>query len=188
VGWRDFAAAHPDAPVLSQETGFSRPYGTNPYVGYDVADGDLLFELPVEADARLPVKERVVGLGDDTDSVAVLRSLLVGGPPREVTVDGADVVLWHQEGQASALDAESIPDGAEIGTVVAFDTEVDGRRLHFETRGAEVVDRETGSTWTVLGRASSGPMRGAELTPVRFLDTFWFAWVTFHPDTALLTR
>jgi hypothetical protein len=188
VGWRDFAAAHPDSAVLSQDTGFSRPYGTNPYTGYDDPGGDLLFELPVEADARLPVKERVVGLGEGADSVAVVRSLLVGRPPREVTVDGRDVVMWHRPGQASALDADSIPDGAEIGTVVAFDPEVDGRRLHLEARDAEVVDRETGSTWTVLGRASSGPMRGAELTPVRFLDTFWFAWVTFHPDTTLITR
>lgn len=185
VAWRDFAAAEPSALVLSQETGFSRPYGTNPYSGYDDPDGELLFALPGETDARLPVKERVVGLGDGTQTVAVRRSALIGRPPLVVGVGGRDVVLWHRPGQASALDAPTVAGGADIGTVVAFDPEVDGRRLHFELRGVDVVDRETGSQWDVLGRATGGPLEGAELTPIRFLDTFWFAWVAFHPDTLL---
>ena len=33
-----FAAAYPDGQVLSRETGFSRDYGRNPYVGYDAID------------------------------------------------------------------------------------------------------------------------------------------------------
>lgn len=53
VAWRDFAAAEPSALVLSQDTGFSRPYGTNPYSGYDDPDGELLFALPGETDARI---------------------------------------------------------------------------------------------------------------------------------------
>ncbi len=185
VAWRDFAAAEPAALVLSQDTGFSRPYGTNPYTGYDDPDGDLLLELPGDTDARLPVKERVVGLDDGTETVAVRRSALVGRPPLEVTVGGREVVLWHRPGQASALDAQTVAGGADIGTVVAFDPVVKGRRLHFESRGDDVVDRETGSAWDVLGRATSGPLDGAELPPFRFLDTFWFAWVAFHPDTLL---
>ncbi|MFZ1527477.1 MAG: DUF3179 domain-containing protein, partial [Ferruginibacter sp.] len=185
VAWRDFAAAEPAALVLSQDTGFSRPYGTNPYTGYDDPDGDLLFELPGDTDARLPVKERVVGLDDGTETVAVRRSALVDRPPLEVRVGGREVVLWHRPGQASALDAQTVAGGADIGTVVAFDPVVNGRRLHFESRGDDVADRETGSVWDVLGRATSGPLEGAELTPFRFLDTFWFAWVAFHPDTLL---
>ena len=186
VAWRDFVSADPNARVLSQETGFDRPYGTNPYTGYDDPDGDLLFGLPGDPDTRLPVKERVVGLGDGPASVAVVRSSLVGKPPLEVTVGKRHVVLWHRPGQASALDAETVAGGADIGTVGAFDPVLDGQRLHFESGGAGFVDRETGSRWDVLGRAIAGPLRGAELEPYRHLDTFWFAWVTFHPDTSLL--
>ena len=47
-----------------------------------------------------------------------------------------------------------------------------------EFRGAHPTD--------VLGRAVAGPLKGAQLTPVEHLDTFWFAWVTFHPDTELI--
>lgn len=186
VAWRDFAAPNPRSLVLSQDTGFARPYGTNPYAGYDDPNGDLLFGLPGEPDARLPVKERVVGLDDGDASVAVVRSSLVGRPPLEVTVGRREVVLWHRPGQSSALDADTVAGGADIGTVGAFDPRLDGQVLHFESRGTDVVDRETGSTWTVLGRATAGPLTGTELTPVRFLDTFWFAWATFHPDTELL--
>jgi hypothetical protein len=45
VTWREWKAEHPDSEVLSQETGFSRPYGIDPYGNY-YEDSYLLF--PVE--------------------------------------------------------------------------------------------------------------------------------------------
>jgi len=186
VAWRDFVTAEPTARVLSQDTGFDRPYGTNPYSGYDDPDGDLLFGLPDDLDTRLPVKERVVGLVGGSVSVAVVRSSLVGADPLEVTLGRSRVVVWHRPGQASALDADTVAGGADIGTVGVFDPVLDGERLHFESRGTGFVDRETGSTWNVLGRATAGPLQGAELEPYQHLDTFWFAWASFHPDTELL--
>ncbi|MEE8465674.1 MAG: DUF3179 domain-containing protein, partial [Dehalococcoidia bacterium] len=35
VSWADFKQAHPGRQVLSRDTGISRPYGRNPYTGYD---------------------------------------------------------------------------------------------------------------------------------------------------------
>ncbi len=186
VAWSDFVAADPDARVLSQNTGFDRAYGTNPYSGYDDADGELLFALPDDLDARLPVKERVVGMVDGSVSVAVVRSSLVGRDPLEVTVGSRRLVVWHRPGQASALDADTVDGGADIGTVGVFVPVVEGERLHFEPRDDGFVDVETGSSWNVLGRATAGPLRGAGLTSYRHLDTFWFAWATFHLDTAVI--
>ena len=34
VVWRDWKEAHPDSEVLSQDTGFARPYGSDPYGSY----------------------------------------------------------------------------------------------------------------------------------------------------------
>ena len=186
VAWRDFLAADPAARVLSQRTGYDRPYGTNPYSGYDDPDGDLLFGLPGDVDARLPVKERVVGLVGGSRSVAVVRSSLVGKDPVEVTLGGRSVVVWHQPGQASALDADTVAGGVDVGTVGVFLPVLDGQRLHFESRGTGLVDRETGSSWSVLGRATAGPLTGSELAPYRHLDTFWFAWASFHLDTDVI--
>ncbi len=186
VAWSDFLSAHPAARVLSQDTGFERPYGTNPYSGYDDPDGDLLFGLPDDLDARLPVKERVVGVSDGPDSVAVVRSSLIGTDPLEVSVGDRTLVLWHQPGQASALDASTVAGGADIGTVGVYVPVVEGQRLHFEADSSGFRDRETGSSWNVLGRATAGPLQGAERKAYRHLDTFWFAWASFHVETAVL--
>ena len=34
VTWRDWKVAHPDSEVLSQDTGFQRSYGSDPYANY----------------------------------------------------------------------------------------------------------------------------------------------------------
>jgi hypothetical protein len=186
VAWSEFREAHPTALVLSQDTGFDRPYGSNPYVGYDDPDGDLLFGVPGELDERLPVKERVIGLSQGSDAMAVVRSSLAGRAPLEVTVGDRPVVLWHRPGQASALDTPDIAGGENIGTVGVFDPVLDGRHLHFTSRRGGFEDEETGTRWDVLGRAVAGPLKGSQLTAFQHLDTFWFAWVTFNPDTELI--
>ncbi len=185
VPWSEFLAAYPDSKVLSQETGFDRPYGKNPYVGYDEAAGDLIFEPTDELDARLLPKERVIGLSGGDTHIAVLRSALVGVDPLQIDVGGQGVVMWHELGQNSALDADSITDGKDVGTVGVFDSRVDGEQLTFERVGDAVVDTKTASTWNVLGIATSGAFAGKQLQTVTHLDTFWFSWVLFNPDTTL---
>jgi len=88
-------------------------------------------------------------------------------------------------GQRSALDDDNIAEGHEIGTVGAFDPQLRGRRLTFTGTREGVRDIQTGSTWNVLGEAVAGPLRGRQLKPITHLDTFWFAWVAFQPDTDL---
>ena len=58
VSWHDFRAAFPHATVLSRETGHSRPYGSNPYTGYDSSTQPFL--LQSTPDPRLPAMERVL--------------------------------------------------------------------------------------------------------------------------------
>ncbi len=187
VAWADFRDANPDSLVLSRDTGFDRPYGQNPYLGYDDPDGELLFEVPGRPDTRLPGKERVVGISHAGSSVAVVRDSLAEASPWEVTVGERELVLMHKPGQASALDADTVSGGTDVGTVAVYVPMVDGRRLHFHAAGGEGFwDRETRSRWNILGQATGGPLKGAQLRPYRHLDTFWFAWATFHPNTELL--
>ncbi len=184
VAWRDFRAAHPNAWVLSRDTGYDRPYGRNPYTGYDDPSGGLLFDLP-STDARLPAKERVIGVSGTRGAVAVARSAIARQAVLEIAVDSQPLIMWHRPGQASAPDNERIALGRDIGTVGVFKPAANGRELHFVADGTGFRDRETGSQWDVLGRATSGPLNGHQLEPMRYLDTFWFAWVTFHPETRL---
>jgi Protein of unknown function (DUF3179) len=57
--------------------------------------------------------------------------------------------------------------------------------LTFTPRGTGFRDAQTGSMWNVLGQAAAGPLKGHRLRPVTHLDTFWFAWVAFQPQTRL---
>jgi hypothetical protein len=60
VAWRDWKAAHPDSEVLSQDTGFTRPYGKDPYGNY-YEDSFVLF--PVESsDDRVHPKTVIFGI------------------------------------------------------------------------------------------------------------------------------
>jgi hypothetical protein len=48
---------------------------------------------------------------------------------------------------------------------------------------APFKDKQTGSRWTLAGRAVDGPLRGKELKWVRSVQCRWYAWVAEYPDT-----
>ncbi|WP_323793182.1 DUF3179 domain-containing protein [Nocardioides sp.] len=189
VGWDQFREAHPDALVLNRDTGHQRDYGRNPYPGYDEPGSEPLFPLPgdpSEADERLGPKTRVIGLGSDADAIAVTRAEATERGVVEVEVAGAPVTVWHLPGQTSALDTADLADGAEIGTVATYDARLRDRTLTFRRDGRGAVRDDTGSTWNAFGRAVSGPLAGSQLRAVKHLDTFWFAWVAFQPQTMIV--
>ncbi|MFN2590251.1 MAG: DUF3179 domain-containing protein, partial [Actinomycetota bacterium] len=69
VAWSDWRAANPRGKVLSRRTGYDRPYGENPYVGYDdERSSPFLFEG--DLDPRLPPLARVVGVRIDGETMA----------------------------------------------------------------------------------------------------------------------
>ncbi len=188
VTWEQWRDAHPDGLVLSRDTGAQRTYGSNPYVGYDEAGSDP-FLFAGEADPRLAPKERVVGVGDTGgDPVAVPLAALAQARVVEQDVAGEPVVLWAAGGLRSALDTREIAEGRVVAASGAFDPRVDGERLTFAAAGDDTfTDAGTGSTWDVEGVAVAGPLTGSRLRPVGHVDTFWFAWAAFHPETRLVT-
>jgi hypothetical protein len=188
LAWDEFREAHPDAWVLSRDTGYDRPYGRNPYLAYDQPDGQPLFGAP--DDDRLAPQVRVVGIEDETGDgtpVALVRDELAAAGVMELTIGDTELVAWHRAGQASALDAGEVAGGRDIGTVGVFVPEAGGQRLTFTAAGEDGFrDAETGSTWNVLGLATAGPLAGEQLPSYRHVDTFWHSWVAFQPETTIL--
>jgi len=186
LSWKDFRAKFPAGDVLSRDTGNERDYGRNPYDGYDRPD-EQPFLFDGETDDRLPAKERVaaVFLGDET--VVVPFSRLREEPIAEFEVAGAPVVVLFKAGVASALDDARIAESDDAGTSAAFDRRLDGRTLDFKRRGDAVVDRQTGSTWDITGRAVAGPLKGSRLRAVRHDQQFWFALAAFLPDARIVS-
>ena len=75
-------------------------------------------------------------------------------------------------------------------SAVAFSRRLDDRTLTFYSddvspETAPFKDKETGTRWTLAGRAVDGPLKGRELDWVRSIQCFWFAWAAEYPQTEM---
>ncbi len=184
ISFDQFKENYPDGLVLSRETGFDRPYGRNPYVGYDNVDQrPFLYDGPV--DERLPPMEKVVAVGLDDTYKAYPHSITQEERVIHDELDGRVIAVFHAEGAVSALEAAEIASSREIGSTGVFDRRVAGRTLHFDYHDGRFVDRETGSTWSITGEAVEGSLRGERLTSLEHGDYFSFAWFAFRPETEI---
>ncbi len=186
LSFREWREANPTGRVLSRSTGFSRPYGRNPYAGYDeIGSEPFLYRGPT--DTRLPAVERVIGLEWNGEAKAYPFSGLRGEGRTAVhdVVGGLEVVVFFEPSTGSALDGHDIAAGRSVGAASAYRPFVGDLRLTFEPRGGEIVDKETSSTWNLLGEAVEGELKGKRLEAVEFVPTFWFSWVAFRPHTTI---
>jgi hypothetical protein len=184
ISWEDFKTAHPDGTVLSRETGFSRGYGRNPYAGYDdINQTPFLYRGSPETPGVLPAMARVLTVELGREAVAYPYQVMQEVHVANDRVGGLDLVVFWNAGTASALDANSVADGRDVGAANAFARELDGQTLTFSFGGDKIIDDETGSEWDVLGRAISGPLEGSQLNPVVGVNHFWFSWAAFKPET-----
>lgn len=186
LSFGDWRREHPDGRVLSRDTGYNRPYGENPYEYYDTNKRPFsgFFQGPISP--KLDPMERVVGVAFGETAVAYAYERLGAGGSAGVvhdTVAGREIVVLWRPGVASALDQPRISNGRDVGSSGVFVPTVGGRRLTFEVREGAFVDRETGSRWTLSGRAVEGSLAGERLEAVPHLDSFWFAWWGYHPET-----
>ncbi|MFO7959873.1 MAG: DUF3179 domain-containing protein, partial [Nitriliruptoraceae bacterium] len=153
-GFGEFRELHPDAEVLSRDTGHNRDYGRNPYTGYD-QEGRAPFLFDGELDQRNSAMARIVGLAEGDDAVAVLLDQLAEERTVEVTVGDRDLVALWAPGQASALDTATIDEGRDVGQTAAFVAELDGEPVELTPGDADdrFVDERSGSTFDLRGRA-----------------------------------
>ncbi|MFK7938024.1 MAG: DUF3179 domain-containing protein [Roseovarius sp.] len=113
--WDQYRARHPDGLVMAQPS-TARPYGQNPYRGYDSAHRPFLYSGENPPHDIQPLV-RVVRVGTRAWPVSRLRK--AGG------ITEAGLSLSWEAGQASALDRAVIADSKDVGTVRVRDA--DGR-------------------------------------------------------------
>jgi len=186
ISFAQFRNSYPNGKVLSRNTGYDRNYGTNPYAGYDDIDNTPLFGAG-NSDGRLPPMQKVIGvrIGDKTKTYPYSAS-----KKKKIIhdkINDTEIVVFHLDGARSALDAAKLSNSKEDGSTGAFQRVVDGRQLNFTLNDSGIIDRQTGSEWSVTGKAVSGPLKEKQLKPVNSGDYFAFAWLVFWPDTEIYT-
>jgi len=106
--WDRFKARHPDGRVLVPSNPNLRPYGANPYVGYDGAAAPFLYR------GRYPEgiapMARVVVVGEMAWSLELLQ--------RRERIEADDLILSWEPGQNSALDSRAIAEGRDVGNAL----------------------------------------------------------------------
>jgi len=105
--WAEFKARNPDALVMDQPR-LSRPYGRNPYVGYDGSARPFLYSGEMPPFGISPLM-RVIKVGNRAWPMERMQNI------GELTEAGVRI-SWTA-GQASALDTANIGAGRDIGTI-----------------------------------------------------------------------
>ena len=185
IEWADWVALHPDTRVLSGATGFERDYTRYPYGDYEVEDNIATLDPLDEFDDRRPPKERVLGIpyrdgGGIAFPFGALRSV------------GDLAAIQATAGSADEASALSVPivvfwdSRAAAAMAYGTSTSIVGQSMTFEVRDGTFVDLETGSQWSIEGKALSGPFVGKSLDKIaEAYVSFWFAFSTFYPNPVL---
>lgn len=185
VSFEDFARAFPNGKVLSRQTGYDRPYGQNPYAGYEPGNRPIMpVRLPKQL--RKAPLQRIIVVQDNGKSKAWPFPVLRERGVVEDHLGSLEFVVFYQEGTLSILDRKRIAASRDAGSAAAFSPYIEGKRLNFVSKNGAIVDRQTNSTWNLFGVATRGHLAGKRLTPVAHGVYFAFAWLIFHPDTELV--
>ena len=186
ISFASFAARYPDGTVLSRDTGHRRQYGINPYTFYDSGSGTpFLFRGDLDTRLSPPVAHVLAAL---IDGVAVAYPFDLLRDERVINDSVADVplVVFFQDGVATALGASVIDDAADMGTAGMYRADLDGGQLSFVAGEAGAFrDEQTGSLWNAYGEAVAGELAGRQLEWIDAFPHFWFAWAAFYPETLL---
>ncbi len=177
-------AEYDNAMVLSKDTGFRRPYGNNPYRGYDNIDSSP-FLFRDATDPRLPPMERVLGIPVDGGNVVVPFQLLRDQALLYLEGTKTPIVVIANSQVKSALDKEQIAESRDIPSAAAFMAELDGEIVELEIVEGNIKDKQTGSVWNSFGQATNGKLKGQRLKQVDRGVHFAFAWLAFDPDAVV---
>lgn len=136
----------------------------------------------LDADPReIDGQTRVIGLALDKKGKAWPLAALeaAGGVVQDELAGESVVVFWYPATQTAAIYAREI-DEPEV--------KKERQSLTFVAAGTDRApfrDRETGSLWSIEGRAIEGPLKGKALRWLPGVQCRWFAWAAEYPQTEL---
>lgn len=181
-----FAQQFPNGRVLDRATGYRKPYGQNPYVGYESSSQTL---FPVQTLKHKGVRpfERLLVISIKEKTKAYPFSLLRKLGVVEDEIEGEIFVILFDPASRTVLDDANVSTARSVGAAGVFSRQLGGATLSFHSNEGHFEDLETHSTWDLMGVATSGPMAGKRLSPIEHNNYFAFAWLAFRPNTYVVT-
>ena len=157
--WNRWSSAYPETTVLTEDTGFSRRYGADPYGQYNEKRGyysstRTLFE-PLQGDSRAHPKAVVIGTRTETGALAFDKEALLNQRVLTGRIGDTPYVAVADTDLATGY----VYANSESATVEASD---DGYTLDGTTHDADSLP---------LDRSLA-------------FDAMWFAWAGFYPESA----
>ena len=169
--WSVWKEMFPNTQVVSENTGWDRPYGVYPYGDYRSNNNNLLFPLSID-DRRLERKERVHGVIINEDA-KVYRFESFGDELTMIrdTFQETDIIVI----------------GNNSDLIVSFEAALpDGTTPNFEVlnQGRTILTDDVGNMWDIFGFHISGP-NPQNLQSTRSFMGYWFAWGAFYPEAEI---
>lgn len=166
--WKEM---YPGSQILSENTGFSRSYGTYPYRDYRTSN-NLLFPVNHE-DSRLHKKARVLGV--------IAGEFAIAYPINSFT-DDVTVI------QNDFAGLQHVVIGSRLKNFAAAYSRIleDGTLLEFTAVRNElpvVMADNEGNKWDIFGEAVEGPRLRQQLQLTKSFIAYWFGWAAFYPST-----
>lgn len=180
--WASWLARHPRTRVLSIRRDDLAERFTEPTV--ELGDrGEELSDAPyADYVSKVPLyfRRSVRGLS--------LGSLVLGVTVRGRSKAYPQVLLGRRRALEDVLAGEPLLLTYDDYSFAAsaFSRRLGSRVLGFRVVHGRLVDRETGSRWSLAGgRAVAGPLAGSKLERLPATLVYWFAWTGLHPATAV---
>jgi thiol-disulfide isomerase/thioredoxin len=192
VPWQNWRALHPDTLVLARPTMadrlggragrpldnpasklFLQDYNQNPYE-YQLEATVNYFAGPLLKDKRIDPFTTVLGLEVNDFAKAYLPEAIQQIGLLNDTLGGEPVlVVWNPTLKTVEFFNRRLPRQAEP--------------LDFYKEGDRIKDHQTGTLWDFEAESLTGSLkdRPAKLEKLVAVQSFWFAWLAFHPKTEL---
>ncbi len=181
--WADWQEQHPDTLVVSEDTGFQRPYSPGAAYGNYFASRNTMFPVWLQ-DNSLPLKDQVYALNVDGVPKAYPLDLLTeAGVVNDQVGDTAVTLIANRgiisvDGQNQYVGPVTYEAGAEVR---AYDR---GNHTFASTDDPDMVVDEIGDVWQVVEEGLVAE-DGRILPRINGHLAYWFGWYAFYPETEL---
>jgi len=166
--WGLWKAKYPETLLLSANTGFDRDYTINPYIGYEESENTQYF--PKTEDKTLFVKDIVYGVSFNDGSKAYPKNNMTAAGLINDSVGKEKLLVLHDK---------------DLDVVKIFNRVLKSTELNFELKDGRIIDTNTNSVWNYDGVAIDGSLKGNKLKRVDAVQSFWYVWAGFYPQTAV---